>query len=88
LLRQEYNQQKHDNDMSRNQLNIRVSDELEELIDKKRIELASTLKVIPTRSDVVRYALEQYLGKSLNETDFDRRTSEGKATSDKKARSK
>lgn len=64
--------------MSRNQLNIRVSDELEELIDKKRIELASTLKVIPTRSDVVRYALEQYLGKSLIDTDADRRTAEGK----------
>ncbi len=64
--------------MSRNQLNIRVSDELEELIDKKRIELASTLKIIPTRSDVVRYALEQYLGKSLLESDADRRTTEGK----------
>jgi hypothetical protein len=74
--------------MSRNQLNIRVSDELEELIDKKRIELASTLKVIPTRSDVVRYALEDYLGKSLNDTDFDRRTSEGKVASEKKARAK
>jgi hypothetical protein len=73
--------------MSRNQLNIRVSDELEELIDKKRIELASTLKVIPTRSDVVRYALEEYLGKSLKDTDFDRRTAEGKA-SEKASRSK
>ena len=35
--------------MSRNQLNIRVSDELESLIDKKRIDLASTMKIIPTR---------------------------------------
>lgn len=60
--------------MSRNQLNIRVSDELESLIDKKRIELASTMKVIPTRSDVVRYALEKYLDISLSETDNDRRT--------------
>lgn len=74
--------------MSRNQLNIRVSDELEELIDKKRIELASTLKVIPTRSDVVRYALEEYLGKSLNDTDSDRRTSEGKGASEKKTHAK
>ncbi len=64
--------------MSRNQLNIRVSDELEELIDKKRIELASTLKIIPTRSDVVRYALEQYLGKSLLDTDADRRSTVSK----------
>ena len=61
--------------MSRNQLNIRVSDELEQLIDKKRIELAATMKVIPTRSDVVRYALENYLGASIAETDADRRKS-------------
>jgi len=72
--------------MSRNQLNIRVSDELEELIDKKRIELASTLKIIPTRSDVVRYALEQYLGKSLVESDADRRTTEGKKPTKKLAK--
>lgn len=62
--------------MSRNQLNIRVSDELEALIDKKRIELASTMKIIPTRSDVVRYALENYLAISLNETESDRRTTD------------
>lgn len=62
--------------MSRNQLNIRVSDELESLIDKKRIELASTMKIIPTRSDVVRFALEKYLGITMAETDQDRRTSD------------
>lgn len=62
--------------MSRNQLNIRVSDELEALIDKKRIELASTMKIIPTRSDVVRYALEIYLGITLSETDQDGRTTD------------
>jgi hypothetical protein len=66
--------------MSRNQLNIRVSDELEQLIDKKRIELAATMKVIPTRSDVVRYALENYLGASIAETDADRRKSSVGAT--------
>ncbi len=59
--------------MSRNQLNIRVSDELEQLIDKKRIELAASMKIIPTRSDVVRFALENYLGASIAETDADRR---------------
>lgn len=64
--------------MSRNQLNIRVSDELEELIDKKRIELAATMKIIPTRSDVVRYALASYLGISLEETDTDGRSTEGR----------
>lgn len=62
--------------MSRNQLNIRVSDELESLIDKKRIDLASTMKIIPTRSDVVRYALESYLGITLSETDRDGRTTD------------
>ena len=60
--------------MTRNQLNIRVSDELAEFIDKKRIELSTTMKVIPTRSDVVRYALESYLGVSLADTDRDLRT--------------
>ena len=63
-----------------------VGDELEELIDKKRIELASTLKIIPTRSDIVRYALEQYLGKSLLDTDADRRTTEGKKPTKKLAK--
>lgn len=62
--------------MSRNQLNIRVSDELESLIDKKRIKLASTMKIIPTRSDVVRYALESYLGITMSETDQDGRTTD------------
>lgn len=64
--------------MSRNQLNIRVSDELEALIDKKRIELVSTMKTIPSRSDVVRYALESYLGVSLAESEADGRTSRTK----------
>ena len=63
-----------------------VGDELEELIDKKRIALASTLKIIPTRSDVVLYALEQYLGNSLLDTDADRRTTEGKKSTKKFAK--
>jgi hypothetical protein len=71
--------------MSRNQLNIRVSDELEQLIDKKRIELAASMKIIPTRSDVVRFALENYLGTSIAETDADRRKSSTGARSITKA---
>ena len=71
--------------MSRNQLNIRVSDELEQLIDKKRIELAASMKIIPTRSDVVRFALENYLGTSITETDADRRKSSTGARSITKA---
>jgi hypothetical protein len=70
--------------MSRNQLNIRVSDELEQLIDKKRIELASTLKSIPTRSDVVRFALESYLGVTLALSEADGRSTRHKSVSSKK----
>ena len=63
--------------MSRAQLNVRVSDELEKLIDTKRIELSKQLGFIPTRSDVVRYALESYLGVSLAESEADQRRGSG-----------
>lgn len=59
--------------MTRNQLNVRVSDELERLIDKKRIQLNETKGFIPSRSDVVRYALENYLEVRLSDTDTDGR---------------
>lgn len=59
--------------VSRNQLNVRVSDELEKLIDKKRIQLSAQLGTIPSRSDVVRFALESYLGTSLGDIDADGR---------------
>ena len=72
--------------MSRNQLNIRVTDELEMLIDKKRIELASSLKIIPTRSDVVRYALESYLGKPLVDPAAVRPPTEGNKAVEKRAK--
>jgi len=48
--------------VSRNQLNVRVTPEIEAVIDAKRIELAKAQGSIPTRSDVVRIALEAYLG--------------------------
>jgi Arc/MetJ-type ribon-helix-helix transcriptional regulator len=70
--------------MSRNQLNIRVSDELEKLIDKKRIELASTMEIIPTRSDVVRYALERYLAVTVKDTDAGSRTVTAKESKSRK----
>jgi hypothetical protein len=63
--------------MSRTQLNVRVSDELERAIDEKRIELRSKLGTIPTRSDVLRMALEAYLGITLTDTDEDRRSTTG-----------
>ncbi len=52
--------------MSRNQLNVRVTPHVEAVIDAKRIDLAKTQGSIPTRSDVVRFALEAYLGVSFN----------------------
>ena len=59
--------------MTRAQLNVRVSDQLGKLIDKKRIELNKKLGTIPSRSDVVRFALEAYLGVDLSTTEADGR---------------
>ena len=59
--------------MTRAQLNVRVSDQLEQAIDKKRIELSRKMGTIPSRSDVVRLALESYLGIDLSESDSDGR---------------
>lgn len=61
--------------MERSQLNLRISDQLGKLIDAKRIELSKTLGTIPTRSDVLRYALAQYLEVDLSQTEQDRRKS-------------
>ena len=44
------------------QLAVRVEDELLAAIDKKRLELAQQLGTIPTRSDIVRIAIEKFLG--------------------------
>jgi hypothetical protein len=61
--------------MSRAQLNVRVSDQLGRAIDKKRIELSHKLGAIPSRSDIVRFALEGYLGVDLSESEADARKS-------------
>ena len=42
-----------------------------------RFELSMKLGSIPSRSDVVRYALEQYLGVDLTESESDGRKSSG-----------
>jgi len=55
--------------MTRTQLNIRVSSLLEQAIDRKRIELGSQSTRIPSRSDVVRFALESYLSISMSEAE-------------------
>ena len=43
------------------QVNVRVDGELIRLLDEKRTELLSKLGSIPSRSDVVRMALESFL---------------------------
>jgi Arc/MetJ-type ribon-helix-helix transcriptional regulator len=63
--------------MTRAQLNVRVSEELERAIDEKRIELRATMGTIPSRSDVLRMALEAYLGIKLLDSEADRRSTTG-----------
>jgi hypothetical protein len=65
--------------MTRTQLNVRVSDALEKAIDEKRIELREKLGSIPTRSDILRFALEAYLQVDLSLTDTDGRSTTGPA---------
>ena len=67
--------------MTRAQLNVRVSDQLERAIDRKRIDLSKSLGTIPSRSDVVRLALESYLGVDLSESDSDGRKTRSERTS-------
>lgn len=59
--------------MERNQINMKLSDELGRLIDAKRIELSQSLGKIPTRSDILREALAMYLKVDLSVTEMDRR---------------
>jgi len=63
--------------MSRAQLNVRVSEQLEKAIDEKRIELRAMMGTIPSRSDVLRLALEAFLDIKLSETEADRRSTTG-----------
>jgi Arc/MetJ-type ribon-helix-helix transcriptional regulator len=63
--------------MSRTQLNVRVSEVLEKAIDEKRIALREKLGTIPSRSDVLRFALESYLGIKLDGAEIDRRSTTG-----------
>ncbi len=47
--------------MERTQVNVRLDQALVERIDQKRIELREQIGAIPTRSDVLRMALEAFL---------------------------
>lgn len=59
--------------MERSQLNLRISEELGRLIDAKRIDLSKKMGTIPSRSDVLRMALAQFLKVDLSEIEQDRR---------------
>ena len=45
----------------RPQVNVRLTDELIRLLDAKPVEMLPELGTIPTRSDVVRIAIERFL---------------------------
>lgn len=47
--------------MDRQQINFRLDADLADKLDQKRAELQKELGKIPSRSEVVRLALEQYL---------------------------
>lgn len=47
--------------MDRMQVNFRLDKELAELLDKKRVALMGELGRIPSRSEILRTALVQYL---------------------------
>lgn len=48
--------------MTRIQVNVRLDTEIAKRIDEKRTQLQKELGRIPTRSDVMRMALDKYLG--------------------------
>lgn len=51
------------NAVERIQVNVRVDGDLIRLLDEKRTELLSKLGSIPSRSELVRMALEDFLTK-------------------------
>ena len=55
--------EKKDEELDRIQINVRVDSALIKLLDEKRTELLGQMGIIPSRSEVVRIALEEYLNK-------------------------
>ena len=55
--------EKKDEELDRIQINVRVDSALIKLLDEKRTELLGQMGTIPSRSEVVRIALEEYLYK-------------------------
>ena len=63
-----------DSTATRTQPNVRIAAEVTKLIDKKRIELSKQSGgAIPSRSDVLRLALADYLQVDLSEWEADGR---------------
>lgn len=58
---------------SRSQINVRISLNGAKLIDEKRIELSKQGATIPSRSDVLRFALAAYLGVDVSKLGVDGR---------------
>jgi|GEM_PF-1123038 metal-responsive CopG/Arc/MetJ family transcriptional regulator len=63
--------------MDRLQINVRLPQELMESLDKRRMELHGTMGKIPSRSDVVRLALEAYLLPAAEKTAVAQKRSAG-----------
>jgi metal-responsive CopG/Arc/MetJ family transcriptional regulator len=51
------------NGIERIQVNVRVDGDLIRLLDEKRTELLDQVGSIPSRSELIRMALEKYLNK-------------------------
>lgn len=49
------------------QINFRLNNELAERIDQRRMDLAKELKRIPSRSELLRMALDQFLNSEPNQ---------------------
>lgn len=54
--------------MDRVQINVRIPEELAERLDAKRVELKKALGKIPSRSEVVRLAIDDFLKSSRDQT--------------------
>ena len=65
--------------MDRQQINVRLTEELATRIDHRRVSLQAVLGRIPSRSEVLRLALEAYLGTN---TDGPRGTHEQRSNGD------
>jgi len=49
--------------MSRVQINVRIDSDLASKLDQKRIELQKEIGKIPSRSEVIRMAIESFMKK-------------------------